>query len=473
MSASQEEINRMLDGNYFTHEQVIADQALLSLPTHDDGNAECVNVRYPGRFSYNKSFGWMAYTGTHWKHDADLEVGAAVTETLKARLVAASSAKEPEMYKHILSKCLPNANRVHAAMSQLTYKVKSDPNEFNKQPDMLNCLNGVVNLRTGEMIAHHPTQRFTYCVNAEYKPNASREVWQKWLGDTVGEQTSAWLKLATGYSITGSTKEEVLFYLFGPPRSGKGTFTETMLALLGSPLGEAISFGILTAARDVDTQNFMLAPLHSSRFISASESNQYERFNEAKLKTLTGGDSIPCSFKHKMPFNYRPQFKIWLSSNQPVNADPDDDATWGRLRIVPFPNSNLGDENKDLKEYMRSPEVLEGVLAWAVEGAIEWYRLGSKGLPELESGKKIKSEHRSELDNVQAWIEECCSESSGSFTSLALLQTSYETWCDIHGVEAKRKKGFSQSLTAKGYKAKRTTLADRKTVRGFEGLTLS
>jgi putative DNA primase/helicase len=261
-----------------------------------------------------------------------------------------------------------------------------------------------------------------------------------------------------------------LFYLYGPPRSGKGTFTETMRDLLGTPLSEAISFGILTAQRDVDTQNFLLAPLHSSRFISASETNQYERFNEAKLKTITGGDSISCSFKHKTPFSYRPQFKIWLASNQPVNADPDDDATWGRLRVVRFPNSKLGEEDKDLKEKMRTTEVLEGVLAWAVEGAIEWYKLGNKGLPELEDSTQTKMAHRTDLDNVQAWIDENC-QPTDAFCAYSLLYGNYESWCKNNGVEQKKQKGFSQSLIRKGYVNKAARDGDKVT-KGFVGLKI-
>jgi len=467
----------MLSGHFHTPEDLaeeqrkaIADAALLSEGAHDEGNAQCVNLRYPNRFLHSKSFGWMAYTGKYWKHDAEAALGLAVTETIQARLVAAASSKTPSMYKTILEKCIPNNSRVNGAINQLSYMADCDPKDFDHHHHLLNCDNGVVNLKTGELTPHNPDQRFTYCVTVKYRPFASRDFWLNWLVDAVGEKTAQWLKMATGYSLTGSTKEEVLFYLYGPPRSGKGTFTETMRDLLGTPLSEAISFGILTAQRDVDTQNFLLAPLHSSRFISASETNQYERFNEAKLKTITGGDSISCSFKHKTPFSYRPQFKIWLASNQPVNADPDDDATWGRLRVVRFPNSKLGEEDKDLKEKMRTPEVLEGVLAWAVEGAIEWYKLGNKGLPELEDSAQTKMAHRADLENVQAWIDENC-EPTDAFCAYSLLYGNYESWCKNKGVEQKKQKGFSQSLIRKGYINKAARDGD-KVIKGFVGLKL-
>lgn len=261
-----------------------------------------------------------------------------------------------------------------------------------------------------------------------------------------------------------------MFYLYGPPRSGKGTFTETLLDMLGDPLGNVISFHVLTAQREVDSQNFALAPLHSSRFVAASESNAYERFNEAKVKLITGGDKIQVAFKHKTPFFYRPRYKIWLSSNQPVNADPDDDAVWGRIRVVEFLHSYLGKEDKGLKYDMRSPAILEGVLAWAVEGAMKWFALGRQGLPELERGKRLKAGQRAELDNVQAWLDETCT-AADTFTAYASLYLSYQEWCKNRGVEPKKQKGFSQSLLAKGYQNKLAKL-DGKMIRGFTGLRL-
>lgn len=155
-----------------------------------------------------------------------------------------------------------------------------------------------------------------------------------------------------------------------------------------------------------------------------------------------------------------------------MNADPDDDAVWGRLRVINFPNSYLGNENKALKQQMRTPEVMRGILAWAVLGSIRWYQLGEKGLPELAASAKEKQEHREALDNVQSWLGECCELNDSGFTANADLYLSYERWCKNNGVEPKKQKGLSQSLIRKGLKDDRTTTKDRKTVRGFKGITV-
>lgn len=427
-------------------------QYLLDEGVHDEGNAQCVLKRYDGSFLNNDSWGWLHHTGAYWRREgAEAILERSITETLEARISAALGTGQAAQYESIIKKCIPNARTVQAAKSQFESLVYVSHEIFDTDLDSLNCPNGVVDLRTGAIQPHSTGQRFTHCTTVEYKPGTDYVDWVEWLTDATNPETADWLQMATGYSLSGHTNEEILFYLYGPPRSGKGTFTEAILALLGTPLADTINFSVLTAPREVDTQNFGLAPLHSARFVEASESNQYERFNEAKVKQITGGNKIQCAFKHQTPFSYRPKYKIWLSSNQPVNADPDDDAVWGRVRVVEFPNSKLGQEDKTLKDRMKSTSMLESILCWAIEGAARWYKLGDSGLPELKSGLKAKTLQRNELDHVQAWLDECCkSDDPKSFAPNNEIRSSYENWCKHNGVPPKQK-GLSQSLIKKGF----------------------
>lgn len=448
-----------------------AQEALLTQGAHDEGNAQCVARRYYGRFVQNGAFGWMHHTGTHWAQDgAEEALERAITETLTARIDAALKSGKADQHKEIITKSIPNAGRVQGAKSQLSSIAYASPDTFDNSPDLLNCKNGVVDLRTGKLTPHSPDQRFTHCATVAYKPDASYKTWVNWLNSAVkgGAETVEWLQMAVGYSLTGHTREEILFYLFGPPRSGKGTFTEALNALLDSPLAKEVNFATFTAQRTGDSQNFDLAPLKPCRVVLASESNAYERFNEAKVKALTGGNEIYCAFKHRNHFGYRPQFKIWLSSNQPVNADPDDDAVWGRIRVIEFPTSHLDREDKSLKARMKSPEVLEGVLAWAVEGARKWYALDSAGLPELATSKDIKTQHREALDHVQAWIDEYC-KTGNYFSTIADLYRSYENWCKENGVTKKQQTGLSKSLKRKGFADVREYVEGTQ-FRGYRGI---
>jgi putative DNA primase/helicase len=453
--------------------QTEADAALLNAGAHDEGNAQCVYLRHRGRFLYNDAYGWVHNAGTHWTDDgAEAALDRSVVETLHARIAAVGASGKAEQYAGVLKKAMPDAGRVAGAKTLLSSLVYASPSSFDTNPDLLNCPNGVVDLRTGELHPHAIEDRFMHCSQVGYNPGADQSTWVDWLSSTVGADVADWLQIAVGYTLTGYTREEILFYLFGPPRAGKGLFTETIAAMLGEPLAKEVNFSTFTAQRTGDSQNFDLAPLKPCRMVAASESNSYERFNEAKVKALTGGNEVYCAFKHRTHFSYRPTFKIWLSSNQPVNADPDDDAVWGRLRVIGFSKSHLGSEDKTLKERFKSASVLEGVLAWAVAGAVRWYRLGATGLPEIESSRRLKDAHRGELDNIKIWLEERCLIGGNGFTPHQALYLSYEKWCHENGVEPKKQKGFTQSLERKGYQSDRSRTADGKQARGFRGIAI-
>ena len=84
---------------------------------------------------------------------------------------------------------------------------------FDNNPDLLNCKNGVVDLRTGELSEHNIDQRFMYCINYDYNPHANYEPWTEWMVSVTSKETAEWLQMAQGYSLTGHTREEILFYL--------------------------------------------------------------------------------------------------------------------------------------------------------------------------------------------------------------------------------------------------------------------
>ena len=352
----------------------------------------------------------------------------------------------------IVKGTVPNESRKNAVKGMYRDLVAVGLNEFDNDPNVVNCANGVVDLRTGQLVAHGPSNRFTYCVQTPYTPSADRSLWLDFLQKSVGDydDIALWLQMAFGYSITGLTREECMFYVHGPSRSGKGTFSQAALTLLGSPLGRGVDFSTFTRARDGDSQNFDLAPLRPARFISASESSRYSALNEAVVKNITGNDPITAAYKHRDQFTYTPQFKIWLASNHPAKGDVDDDAFWGRLRVIEFPHSRLGKEDKSLKWRMSSPEVLPGIFAWAVEGAKLWSE-SRNGLITPFAVDAATKKHRVELDHVQQWLEECTTAKSEESVTVRNLYASYKAWCEDNGQMPKQNVAFGRALTAKGF----------------------
>jgi len=440
---------------------------MLEQDTSDHGNALCVDRLHGDRFGYSDSFGWVEYVGTHWKREnAEYAVNRSITETLKQRRVMAVNAEKEKIVKSTQ----PNTGRkrnVRDAFRDIRVVSSSD---FDNDSNVLNCLSGVINLRTGKLLTHEPSQRFTYCIPVEYAPKAKSSLWEKFLGESVGnyDEIAEWLQMAHGYSITGHTREEILFYKHGPTRSGKGTHDHVMLSMLGEPLSRGVSFNMFTKKRDGNSQNFDLAPLKPTRFIAASESGKYQTLNEAVVKTITGGDRVMCAYKGRDMFDYLPQFKIWLSSNHAVKGDVLDDAFWARLRVIEFPNSHLGSENKNLKYELTTPENLKGILAYCVAGAKNWYSsTGGLVLPEVV--KQSTQKQRDELDHVGQWLDECCKEKPDNFITNDTLIKSYSEWCEENVYKPYRGKSFAEAMKAKGFEQARKYV-DGTQKRGYKGL---
>jgi len=426
-------------------------------PLDDYGNAQLVMALHPDQFAHTTTHGWLTYVTKHGYWTTEFDDAAAkktVSEVLRWRIAQAwTNATDDEGVKRaqeVAKACRPSAHRVRAVLDALrTLAFTTIGDLENHASHLLNVRNGVVDLRTGALMPHSPNYGFLYVVPVDYDPQAAPSEWVNFLRSAVGDEMLEWLQMAVGYSITGDTREEVLFYLLGPKRAGKGTFTETINAMLGSTLAKEVSFGIFTVNQRPDDQNFALAPLHQARMVFASESNRYERFNEAKIKRLTGGNDIYCAFKRRDFFTYRPQFKIWLSSNHPVNADPDDDAVWSRIQVIPFPHSFAGQEDRTLKSRLKSPESLRGVLAWAVAGAVRWYQAGH--LPRNAVVEVTTQSQRERLDNVQAWLDERVALNSDSRVEFATVWADYSDWCKLNGVRPRHKQGLSEVLRKKGF----------------------
>lgn len=439
---------------------------LLKEAGDHNGHAETLKIKYKNKFLYTSAYGWLNYTGAFWNYsDARLTFEKAAIETLKARRKEAVD----KGFEKLVTTSRVTSGQIFGIEHVSRNKFYRDVEEFDKGADFLNCQNGLLDLRTGHIQSHNHSQLYTYCIPVDYNPNVDKTIWLDFLSSVVpDEETIMYLKRMLGYSLTGHTREEILVYMYGPTRSGKGTFTETILRMLGRPLSTETDFETFTAKRYGDTQNFDLAGLKPCRFVAASESNKYGTLNPAKIKAATGGNYIRCAFKRKDLFTYKPQFKIWLSSNHPVNVDVDDDAAWARIRVVPFPNSFLGKENKKLKQDIMRPVNLEAVLAWAVEGAIEWYR---DGLIDPDVVKNATKKQRVELDYIAQFMEEDykITNDSSDFVKNNDLYQAYIWWCQQNGYTPKKARGLGRSLSEKGYvqSSKRIGL---KVFRGISGI---
>lgn len=451
---------------------------LLTEGADDEGNAQCVKALFGDRVLHCDAFGWLVHAGTHWEHESsDDAVTRMAVETLKRRRSAAINAEGEQ--EPIVKAARPSDSHIRGCLHLLQSLVPASPDEFDAEADLLNCKNGVLNLRTGILSNHLPSDRFTYCLPTEYLKDADSSTWVDWLKKVIKDESHEvldFLQMAVGYSLTGHTREEVMFYIWGPPRGGKGTFTETLIYLLGGePLAKEVDMDTFTEKRHGGDQGFDLASMKATRLIIASESKEAHWLDGPRLKRWTGGNLVHCAHKYRGFFSYRPQFKIWLISNFPLQLEADDAAAWTRPQVIEFPNSWVGREDKTLKERFRQPEMLRGVLAWAAEGALKWYALPSSGLRAPQEVVEATAAARDELDWISRWIEEEIeiTENPSDYLPNEDLYTSYSVWCKERGAPAKKLIALNRALKMRGYRVGELLFREGKSRRCWVGAKLA
>jgi hypothetical protein len=248
------------------------------------------------------------------------------------------------------------------------------------------------------------------------------------------------------WAIRGSFRRGfgwLLFYRQSTQQTSSSTDTETILAKKYQGVGNDV------------------AALKGARFVSAAEVERGRRLAESKVKQLTGSDTVTARFLFGEPFDFRPAFKLWLSTNNKPVIQGTDDAIWDRIRLIPFEQRFEGSKaDPELPEKLR--EELTGILAWMVEGCLEWQEYG---LGEPESVKAATDQYRSDMDTLAAFIEDRCVIGEGLMAPASRLYKAYQVWCDDAGEHTETQKMFGMRLSDRGFiseKIKRGQHKDRK-----------
>jgi len=452
--------------------------------TEDLGNAECFIAYSDKKFCYNKNIGWLYWTGTHWEREgAELTLRGAVADILRARQVAfiAKGIKG----KDIPNKCTPNTSHIKNTIFILMSKLNSPRELFNSQDDKINCLNGVVSLRTGEIEPHKPEYGFTWVCQAKFNPQADMSAIHQHVRNTLVPENShalltgttnydrllQYIQMALGYSISGETSDQCMFWLWGVRRAGKGTLMQTISTLFGKPMVANIHIKNLVGSRQSGNQNFDLARLYNARIVLASEPNDRDYLNADMIKVMTGDDGMTAAFKRQDNFEFLPKFKVWVQSNYPPNTQGNDDALWGRIKLIYAPNSYYGRENTQLKKQLL--ENLEGVLLWLVQGAIAWYRLHDMGkkLPSPQLVELWGKTAREDNDSVALWAKESLTPGDELKLMVSDAREHYNQWCNDMGYKPKYGRQFNKSMQSLGYgKPMSVRNRDRKVSKGWKGV---
>lgn len=369
------------------------------------------------------------------------------------RLVAREASVELRQQNNSRAATIVYSNRVVAAIESLARKNIAHltaGNAFDADDWLLNTPGGILDLRTGEVMSHDPKYMMTKMTAVAPDFEMPTPLWDKFLADATENDPVLveFLRRLAGYCLTGSTKEEIIVFIYGPEGTGKTTFMETIAKALGDYATVAVIESLTQCKNTMsDRHSTDIAKLQGARLARAAETEEGRYWSAAKIKELTGGDTTTARFMRQDNVDFVPKCKIVIHGNhKPKLRNPE--GIRRRLILVDFryqiPEAM---KNSDLKEDLKAEA--PGILAWCIRGCLEWQR---GGLNPPENMLNSTRAYFEEQDNIHRWLDECC-ELTGNpndkVKSTALYE-SYKKWCGENGEEWTTPHQFSPRLESLG-----------------------
>jgi len=356
---------------------------------------------------------------------------------------------------------------IEAAVGLLRKMLTIEEGALDRDPWLLNVENGVVDLRTGVLHRHDPALYITKLVPLEYRADARADEWARALAQItreeeetsadggVGGEIASFLQRWAGYCLTGSMREQALVVHWGPGSNGKSVILEMLAETMGDYAGTAAP-GLLLASRG-ERHPTEIADLMGRRMVTAHESGEGMVLREDFIKQATGGDRLTARFMRGDFFEFEPTHKLQLVTNHKPQVKGQDLGIWRRMLLLEYgalfgtaaqveAGTHTHVRDDDLLARLRGE--LEGVLAWRVRGAVEWF---ARGLAPPARVLAATAGYRSQQDRVGQFVEECCEVGRDFEEALAEgmgggLYPAYVDWCKEGGVMPLSKVRFKDDV---------------------------
>lgn len=377
----------------------------------DTGNAQRLKDKYGNiiRYSYNRKK-WYFWDGKLWRVDDSGEIkklADVIVEDIKREAFMEQDEKtQMDLLKWANKTASSRGKEAMIKECQHLDGIPASPEVFDAYSDYLNCQNGIINLRNGELIPHDHNFMMSKICFAEYDTTHKKpKQWLKFLDDVTGGNKGLqdYIQRCIGYSLSGSNREQCAYFVYGMGNNGKSTFLDTIADLLGGYASNAQPDTVMSKKFGDNGTLSDIARLKSARFVTCEEPTEGVRLNEGLLKQLTGGSKITCRFLYGDEFEYTPEFKIWVATNHKPIIRGTDFGIWRRIKLIPFevtiPKEKV---DKNLKYKLR--DEFPQILAWAVEGCIKWQK---QGMEEPEVVQDAVKEYKVEMDLLASFIEQC------------------------------------------------------------------
>ena len=412
---------------------------------------------------------WLIWRQHWWEPDNDGQVMRMAKVAARRRLELSTQIDSEEGQKAEASWAVRSQSRYRLksmiALAQSEVPLADDGTGWDRDPWLLGVANGIVNLRTGHLRAGRPGDRITIHSPIIFDPTARCPRWLRFLDEVFGDKVlSEYIHRISGYCLSGSTREQCLFMLYGDGRNGKGTYVETLRSLFGD-----YACNLTFAAFEWNARSSIpndVAATAGKRLVTAAETDEDAKLNTARIKSMTGDDKQSGRFLYQEKLEFYPTAKIMLSFNHKPTVSDDSFGYWDRVRLIPFTRKFEDDaRDKELREKLQ--DEAQGILAWAVVGCMKWQRDGL-GIP--SAVREATEAYRRESDPLGAFLAECCEVKPGISVPVSTLSHEYEQWAEGNPEYLQLKpRQFSKRMLRQGFQRDQI---GRERVRAWIGLRL-
>jgi putative DNA primase/helicase len=347
---------------------------------------------------------WYTFTGKRWEPDSTGTIHRHAAEAVRAIYAEA----EPDAAER---ECIAKWEMASEARVRREAMVKDAKNVdgmtvsaaiFDKDPTLLACANGTIDLVTGELRASRPEDYITKASPFDWHGlDEPAPRWELFLSEILPEQEIRdYLQVAAGYGATGYSNARAFFICHGHGCNGKGTFFETVREVLGDYAHTAKPETFLESRREGGTASTDVAALKGTRLVLTSETMRGAKVDVSLVKSLTGDDTINARHLYERPIQFKPTWSVFMATNHRPDMPGDDAALWERVKLIPF-EVRIPDEKRDTALKAKLLDEAPGILAWLVRGAMAYLR---EGLQDPEGITEASAEYHTGSDPIGDFI---------------------------------------------------------------------
>lgn len=321
------------------------------------------------------------------------------------------------------------------------------PDMFDRDPWLLNCPNGTLELQTGSLREHRLEDYITKLCPTEYDANAVCPVWLSFLDTIFAGNTEliTYLQRWCGYCLTGDVREQVLPIAWGTGSNGKTTFINAVMEMMGTDYAIKLDRKVVIA-QEREGHSTERMDLAGKRLGVVTETDDGQRFAEAIVKDLTGGERIRGRRVKENTWEYAPTHKLLLVTNHKPRVRSSDHAFWRRIKLIHF-GVTIADDQQDKTLPAKLKAEHPGILNWAVNGCRAWQR---DGLAEPECVRHATDQYRAAEDVIGQYIAERCTTGAVRAKKADLVKD-YQEWCKANGFHAVTSTKLTQALADRGH----------------------